>query len=409
MGTEAVPKKITTVNKLINKINDIRRTHHEVSDEMVLTTIKRLYYSTLVFVPMLLIQLYLFWRTPVSTPLESRWRLGIMISYGLLLLYIIPVFFITGRLKQQQRVTRVSQLVINASLVVLLTAGVTLVVVDQWVTSSITPFLIVCTLAALLFLVHPLQSILCYVGTFLLYYWAMGLVQTDPAVLLSNRVNGVTSVSIGIILTIILWTKTAETIRQEQFIVLQQNELGKKNQELEAKNKDLEYYASYDTLTNLYNRRQLQLLAEQELRHAKRNKHPVSLLIADIDRFKTINDQFGHPVGDKLLIHLADLIRTRLRESDVAARWGGEEFLILLPKAGLDEAAQIGEELRKMVETECFQFPPNLICYTISIGISTFDTSLQEPFMEAYREADQALYLAKEQGRNRIQTVRNPS
>jgi len=376
---------------------------------MAQATIKRLYYAAMIFLPVLMLYLFFFWRAPVFTPAQDSWRICLLLCHGLLLLFIVPLFFAARRLKEQRSISSRGWLVIFSSLTVLMTAGVVIAVLDQLVTSSITPFLVACTFAALLFLISPLKLFLCYLIAYGLYYWTIGLTQPDSAMLLSNRINGITAVSIGMILAIILWTKTAETIRQERLIALQQEELTKKNLELELKNQELESIAAYDTLTGLYNRRQMQLLADQELRRAKRDGQPLSMLLADIDRFKTINDRYGHPVGDKLLIHLTGIFRARLRESDLASRWGGEEFLVLLPKAGLDHAMMIAEDLRKSVEAECLHVPPHRICCTISIGVSALDLSHEEPFMDAYREADRALYLAKEQGRNLVRMMHNSS
>jgi diguanylate cyclase (GGDEF)-like protein len=163
----------------------------------------------------------------------------------------------------------------------------------------------------------------------------------------------------------------------------------------------LKELATVDGMTGLFNRRHFFSLAEMEWSRYQRHWRPLSLLMVDIDEFKSINDRFGHDVGDHVIVQIADLCRQEKRKSDVVARFGGEEFLLLLPETGLDEAQRTAERLRRLVETRDLSIASRAVNATISIGVAEAN-----PYMEAIFDliklADQALYAAKHAGRNRV-------
>jgi len=174
-----------------------------------------------------------------------------------------------------------------------------------------------------------------------------------------------------------------------------------------------EYYAetlkqaTIDALTGLNNRRQFEVRLEQEINIAQRKKSNLCFMILDIDHFKSINDTFGHLVGDEILYNVAKIIREEIRTYDIAARYGGEEFCLLLPDTSISKALLIAGRLRERIEKSKFDISSfNLInvknvSITISIGISTFDPKNPD-FTRLFKEADSALYKAKQEGRNRV-------
>lgn len=153
-----------------------------------------------------------------------------------------------------------------------------------------------------------------------------------------------------------------------------------------------------DSLTGLSNRRRFSEMATEELTRAIRYKHPISMLIFDIDHFKTINDNFGHQAGDGALVELAQVVLDCTRESDSVARWGGEEFTVLMPFTGLVAAASVGEKIREKVAQHPFK---NGLKLTVSIGVAEWQLH-DESVDSLVSRADDALYQAKETGRNRI-------
>jgi diguanylate cyclase (GGDEF)-like protein/PAS domain S-box-containing protein len=156
-----------------------------------------------------------------------------------------------------------------------------------------------------------------------------------------------------------------------------------------------------DPLTNLFNRRYLEEMLDQELSKAERKSYPVSLIMMDIDYFKRINDTYGHDAGDKALKALAGFILSCIRVSDTACRFGGDEFVIVMPEVEIGLAYERGEKLRRGVEALPLTGAGMADRLTVSAGISCYPEhgAARE---ELLRSADQALYLAKSQGRNRV-------
>ncbi|MDD5096940.1 MAG: diguanylate cyclase [Candidatus Omnitrophica bacterium] len=161
------------------------------------------------------------------------------------------------------------------------------------------------------------------------------------------------------------------------------------------------YHAHSDYLTNLWNHGYFQLLLQNELEKAKATKNKVSLIIADIDDFKIYNDTLGHQAGDKILKDLAQLLRNQSRKIDLVCRYGGEEFVIILPQTDKNEAFMIAERLRMDIQKYNFLneeiFPNKML--TVSLGISTFPEDGLLP-AEIITSADNYLYQAKNKGKN---------
>jgi diguanylate cyclase (GGDEF)-like protein len=159
--------------------------------------------------------------------------------------------------------------------------------------------------------------------------------------------------------------------------------------------------ATIDPLTGLANRVQFHSRALAELSRARRTGEPLTLLIADVDHFKRVNDEHGHDVGDRVLIGIADRLRAGLRECDVLARWGGEEFLALLPDCDADDARAVAERLRGGVaDLRLAADDGHALALTLSIGIAGIGPD--HDLRDAVTRADRALYRSKHAGRNRV-------
>ena len=158
-----------------------------------------------------------------------------------------------------------------------------------------------------------------------------------------------------------------------------------------------EILAITDKLTKLYNRHKFYEIATNEIERSKRYKRPLSLIIFDIDHFKKINDTYGHDIGDYVLQELAKLIKKHIRKQDFAFRWGGEEFIILLPETDAQGAMKLAEKLRHIIESHKFKKVGQV---TISLGVTEYSSS-DKDIDEVVKRADNALYLSKKNGRNR--------
>ncbi len=166
---------------------------------------------------------------------------------------------------------------------------------------------------------------------------------------------------------------------------------------LEEKSQEFENRANYDALTRIYNRRRFLELLDRGIKNAQRLNHELSLVFFDIDHFKNINDTYGHNIGDEVLKSLTALTSQTIRSSDVFARWGGEEFLILIESTTLENAAKMAEKLRKVIMEHEF---PEVKTVTCSFGVATYHSD--ETGESFIGRADSALYRAKEGGRNRV-------
>ena len=176
--------------------------------------------------------------------------------------------------------------------------------------------------------------------------------------------------------------------------------------DLEESHKELEIQASQDHMTKLYNRRYFSEISKKIMQISKRNKKELSILMIDIDKFKNVNDTYGHKIGDDVIISLANMLKEFSRDSDVACRFGGEEFLLLLPETPSDGAMQIAEKIRKHVEDFSIELGDDLsLKYTISIGVSEFDFENEENLELCIHRADEALYESKNGGRNRVSLI----
>lgn len=164
--------------------------------------------------------------------------------------------------------------------------------------------------------------------------------------------------------------------------------------------------ALQDELTGLHNRRAIHKLLEQQLALARRNGQALALLIVDIDHFKKINDDHGHLSGDLALRTMADGLRRRLRGQDIAGRWGGEEFIVILPGTDAAGACGLAENLRRSAEqARLVALDGRPIGLTISIGVHALDAASGDARDDMIAAADRALYLAKQNGRNRVEAL----
>lgn len=176
-----------------------------------------------------------------------------------------------------------------------------------------------------------------------------------------------------------------------------------RTEELQEANKRLETLATTDQLTGLCNRRHFDEFARRTIAAARRSGRPVSLVLIDTDRFKSVNDRFGHPAGDEILRDVAACLTETARKADMVARVGGEEFAVLMPDASLELAAQAAERMRAELAAAAHPNVPELgdEAITASFGVASLDTP-EHRLEDLYSAADQAMYRSKTEGRNRV-------
>ncbi len=174
-------------------------------------------------------------------------------------------------------------------------------------------------------------------------------------------------------------------------------ELVQLRKRLEKEKESYKNISEKDDLTGIFNRRKFKSSLERQIKIASRYKRPLSLVMFDIDRFKEINDNFGHQAGDSVLCELTALVVTALRDTDILARYGGEEFMVIMPETDINDAENIAERIRKNVENSIFKYTTSV---TISLGVGRYaDGEDADGFI---KRVDGALYKAKQGGRNRV-------
>ena len=187
------------------------------------------------------------------------------------------------------------------------------------------------------------------------------------------------------------------TIHDMTDVVISQMKLS----EIKDINQTLEQMTNHDSLTSLYNRIYAENQIEFEFNKAKRYGNIFSIVFFDIDRFKKINDTYGHLAGDEVLIKISETVKNQLRSSDILGRYGGEEFLILLPETNLESASALSQRVRHKIENTTTYFQKTPIKVTVSLGVVQFRPDIKN-YLQMIHEADVALYHSKQNGRNAV-------
>jgi diguanylate cyclase len=193
------------------------------------------------------------------------------------------------------------------------------------------------------------------------------------------------------------------TARRSEYVGLRLRESVIKIEALESNLENAIRDATVDCLTGVANRKSFDAALRRLADDAMNSGDALALLMVDIDHFKSVNDTWGHPIGDALLRHVAQTLLQTVRGEDHIARYGGEEFAVILPRTGRDEAVITGERLRQALARHPFQpdVTPPMKCVTISIGVSCYEAG--DPLAEWVKRSDAALYQAKREGRNRVE------
>ena len=177
-------------------------------------------------------------------------------------------------------------------------------------------------------------------------------------------------------------------------------------QQSKANQEELERLVNHDSLTGLYNRRAVLHLLDEQIGYSKRYNEKFSISMLDIDYFKKVNDTYGHLIGDDVLVKIAAILQQQIRGTDFAGRYGGEEFILILPRTELSSAMVMAERIRGSIESSEMQDSDgNIFHVTVSQGISVFRPDGDRDRDALIARADEALYKAKDNGRNRIETL----
>jgi diguanylate cyclase (GGDEF)-like protein len=185
-------------------------------------------------------------------------------------------------------------------------------------------------------------------------------------------------------------------------LLLANEQIQKQKEELSIAYQQMEILARTDPLTQLSNRRDFLEKFQYEIDRFERNPRPFSLVLGDIDDFKLVNDRYGHDCGDFVLVTIAKMLRAMVRKQDTVGRWGGEEFILLLPESPLAGGVTAAEGIRKRIAAETFSFKNHRLSVTVSFGVSVFEKDMDMD--TCIKQADDALYSGKRTGKNRVVT-----
>jgi diguanylate cyclase (GGDEF)-like protein len=369
-----------------------------VADVVVMGNVRRLRWLALAFVPLNLLHVAIFWWfVPGGPPLDSHWKNAIgwaHLTMAVCLILMGLAAYGLARRAQPDLATKALHLLAPLS-ALLFSAAVS--VIDQLVTPNISPFLLGCVFVSLLFQLRPSEAVVLFGAASTVFFVAIGGTQADPQQLLTNRLNGLSAAILGTLLSMVLWHKNT------RYMVLQR-ELTQRNAELTQQQEELLWLAKRDGLTGVFNRGEFLRQAEQELQRSQRHATDTSAIMLDLDFFKRVNDVYGHPAGDAVLKHTATCLLGGVRVTDVVARIGGEEFVVLLPQTSLDAAVALAEKLLRLLQQTPAPVTRDLkIAVTASFGVGCLPAGHTGTVAALYAAADHALYVAKQKGRNRVE------
>lgn len=258
--------------------------------------------------------------------------------------------------------------------------------IAQHITSDISIYILAIFASASIVRLRPWRAFLLYIFSYIIFAVGIPVFQSNPEYALSHLVNGLILTLLAFIISRMFFNYSLNDYLDKQFI--------------EEKSRALERLAERDGLTELYNHRTILELLESEWRKSQALRRPLTLLMLDLDHFKSVNDRFGHRTGDRFLKESAELIRRNIREKDYAGRYGGDEFMIVFP--GL-ESIQVAEIAKRIL----FEFREKKIedwTFTCSCGIAVFDGVSSGSVEQLIEEADRALYAGKKNGKDKIVT-----
>lgn len=343
----------------------------------------------------------LFWPyTPGASSKTHLWRNGVIVAHTAMAAVLMVVFFPVKKvMERKKRLSSVHLSVMSGFVSLLyLSLGAALVIIDQLVTATITPLLVASTGVAVTIVVRPVVAAINYALVLAVSFVGVSWTQPSSDLLLTVRVNSITATGLGFGLALLQWRNQTLAIRQQRRIADQQREL-------EETNRKLTLLATRDALTGLLNRAQFMLDANREVARMRRAGTRGCLVMLDVDYFKQVNDTYGHPTGDSILVQVARVLPRVLRGSDLLARFGGEEFAVLLPDTPLPEGVHVAERLRAAIEAEPFLIGGRSVTLTASFGVAELVADDPDALERCYHAADKALYQAKEDGRNCVRCI----
>ncbi|OEH86489.1 hypothetical protein BHU72_12810 [Desulfuribacillus stibiiarsenatis] len=387
------------MKSFLQKLKEYITVERSILSEMNAINTQRIQYMAWVMCVVHIAHVLFFWLyTPNPDDMNAyNWRIGILAIHSVMF-FIAMIVGAIARMIARKELTdsRISFIFQGSVILLYLTFAVVTCVIDQLVTAQILPFFAASIGIAVVILIHPAVVVINYTLAFMLLYHVLEITQHNQELLLSLQVNSITAIGTGFAVAVLLWKVQVERIKQ-------QRKIEEQTKTLEEKNEQLRYLATHDSLTNLYNRAYFLTHVIDQLK--SKDVGEACLVILDIDHFKWINDNYGHPAGDYVLKEIASLIQRLLQSGDIAARIGGEEFALYVANSSIAKGKEFADEIRAAIEDERFEYAGAVIKVTASFGVGQLNHRDNESLLATYTEVDKALYQAKDLGRNKVQIV----
>lgn len=327
-------------------------------------------------------------------PQQTAWAHQIAWAHAVMAVLMGAVGGLTRRAQAQPEVKGLGCWLPEVTSLGVLLWAVVLTLMDQAIGSGISAFINASLAVGMVLLLRPRTTLLLQLSAWLVLAWLLGWTTDDPARLTTLRMNAATACALALLVSTLLWRRYVQA-------ELLQRALADTNRQLERQRAELETLATRDPLTGVFNRREFVHRAQQALAQAQRHGHELAVLMVDLDHFKSVNDRFGHPVGDEVLRQVTRLMLQNVRQTDCLARLGGEEFALLLPCTPASNALHLADKLRqKLADTPIEPLGEPI---TASLGLSCLAAGQHLTLDTLLQRADQALYRAKDLGRNRTE------
>lgn len=374
---------------LWKRLAALTRYDRDIAEQAVRVNVERLLYLSLIGIPAsgAHILWFIFW-VDAGTHGQSLWRAGIIAAHTVLVAVMAITLVLCVRWKYRPIPWMRVRVMSDAFFAFTLAAGVAIVSIDQLVTTNVTPFMAACFIAAVYLRVRPRLAMAAFTVALCAYMYGIAVFGTDPQVIASNRVNGITVAAIAVTLNLALWQNHRIRVRQER--------------QIESQREQLEAMAYQDLLTGIYNRRFMEEAIEKEISLMRRHGHESSLVLLDVDDFKAVNDTYGHPAGDAILEQVAKVLAANVRQYDTLARLGGDEFAVMLPHTSPAMAAETAQRLIDAVQNVTFQIGNRPVAISMTAGAALLGDGDYLERSDYYARADAALYEAKRAGKSGV-------
>ena len=319
--------------------------------------------------------------------IENRFTLYYAMCHSFILVCALIVVMIAKNFKKNPSGKIYNYLPEFTTFIFMITLAV-IGVLDQISIGNIVSYITILFVCGTVILIKPPKNYIVYTIPHLLLVFL--LLDKLPAnkVLIGSILNGT--------IFYICMLFVSRYIYLNQYIHLMKNII------LEEMNRKTKYLSNFDSLTNIANRRYFEELIKKAIENNARFKGHSAIAIMDVDYFKKINDNYGHHMGDKVLVEISQIILKTLGDLNLVARWGGEEFIFFFPEKSVDEGEKLLNEVRENIEKHSFYIKDKKISVTASFGLTKFLGISEEEYIRAFSLADEALYIAKTSGRNRV-------